>query len=467
MPGFRWRGASVLAALFSICSAARAAEAAFDIRLVRLAFAPHSTAIDGDAVANIEAAGAVLAECAACAATLDAGASGNEAMFYTFLRKTRLLRVFEALSRGGIGPERLQLVDPKSGDGSQSFAAGDGEVVVTISAATGTTGTTASALPVATAEAAIEPMTIYFASAADEPLDFDQEALRQFLAKNPKGNLSILGQTDASGPAEFNTVLAQLRALTLFQRVVSLGFPAAQVSLSWRLTEPDVADGSVRPSDPKARLVLLTFEPLPASPLAIDGPSPVPAPVAEQLATQPSERPAPMPQQTTASDLLGLDIVVLAGASKAVGGVGNDVEPAFTWGLGVKYTVARDPGGAWRTGAALMRSRFAAKDSSLEGGIDLSRFDLHLDRRWEIDGAIDPFASVIAGIAAWSGRITQKATQKTNEDASTDPVLGLTLGAVYDIFGPISTSPQVRLQRVLGKLDSTLVDALVTLSWGF
>jgi outer membrane protein OmpA-like peptidoglycan-associated protein len=375
--------------------------------------------------------------------------------------KNRALRVFQELVRQGVDPARVTY--------APVAAPGAGAPLV-VDVATDAAPKSTARLQGGTAQAdAPTEFVVSFPSGSAVPTGLSEADFAAFLAsvgQPGRDAVVIEGFTDTVGNAAYNKALGELRALSVYERLMRAGLPPYRVD-----TQSHGASAAKGKGDSAAdRRVVVRWqknEKVAAEAAKVEAPPPAPEPQPEPApVAQPEPQPAPEPAPQPAPEPAGstLDIVPFAGVMIPGGDLKDNAKTGGYYGLGIGKAFIEGAAGELRATLFAGTTKLDAKESGLSGPLKIKAFTLRAYYAFGA-GAVRPFVGAGLGVYVWDGAIRQKSSGLENEGDESDTGGLVAAGVDVTLTPGLFLEPTLTWQAVGGEFNESLLSATLALRW--
>jgi len=384
------------------------------------------------------------------------------------IERNRTLLIFQAFAKEGIDPKRISY-------DIAAYNKADPATVVQLSS--GDVESTQKLVPSKVEDSGEKEFALLFPSASAVPEAYDEAKFNAFLASvGQAGRDAVLieGYTDTVGNPKYNQALGELRALTVYEKLVRSGLPPYRV-----ITESKGASGAkVKGDSAVDRKVLVkwqTDQKIAETAVAEDkkiveaqAPVPPPAPVTESVVVEEVKAaPAPIPESTqtpAAQNGSTIDLLVFAGTLSPLGDYSKDAKTGVYYGLGIGKEFWSNDSREMRINLIAAATELDSKEDDRSGKVKITSFAARLDYVWKL-GVVNPFVGIGTGLFIWEGDIKQDSTSLEHSGDNQDTNALVALGLDTKLMNNLFFEPSVEWLSVGGDFNSNLLAFKIALRW--
>ncbi|RYZ82774.1 MAG: hypothetical protein EOP06_21135, partial [Proteobacteria bacterium] len=276
------------------------------------------------------------------------------------------------------------------------------------------------------------------------------------------------GYTDTVGNAKYNKALGELRALSVFERLVRAGLPPYRVVTESKGASAATSKGASA-ADRKVVVKWQTDAKIAAAAAVEDKKiveaAPPPPPPAEAVA-QPApvvevkeQAPAPVERKDSTFDL-----IPFVGSLAPTGDYADDAKAGVWYGLGIGKDFWTNGNSTVRGNLNVSATKFAAKDGSLSGDVKATDIAARFDYVFLL-GAVNPFVGIGGGSLMWDGEIKQNVTELKNTGDKSDVHALIAAGLDIALVKNLSLEPTIEWNSVGGDFNANLLGLKLGLRW--
>ena len=353
------------------------------------------------------------------------------------LTQTRALKIFQALINEGIAAEKIHII---SVAGNKNSSNNTIDIDLTSRHLSPEKSPTSN-IP----GEDVKELVIQFPTGLASPLNLSSEIVHKFVRSAVERGcqeITISGYADAVGPKDFNNVLAELRALQIYEMIAreetlpcllkTQSFGAIQATRGH-----EILGGNQE--DRKAVVVRVTQE--------------------KENAVAQQEKPREWGK-------VGIDLVPYVGMLQPGGKLSNNAKTGSAYGLGIGKALWSEATEGRLTLFVSGVSKMPAKQTDRAGPLYINFFDLRFDYAYGAStDSWRPFIGAGAGYANWQGTIKQPSTSSENTDKSADPSAFATFGLEAPIKKDLLLSPELSGRAIFGDFNEMLYSTSLSLRW--